>query len=376
MIKWLSNRSMWIRVILCLLTANLFWRALDSALLVRVDRLLYDQFLGTAMYPYRSPSNAVSIVFVWILCMAPARFVVDRPWVTLLSGFGMAGAYLVVAFGAMAFSRVAYPVTIPLFGLITSTGVMETLSWSKEVSRRRRMEALERARERFADMLVHDVKNRIAAALTAFGLVEKQLETAGVEADGRVAQTVRVSLQRVVLQLAALLDIRRMQEGRLALRRERLNLEDLVARAVNEYGPTANLLGVGLAWTPSDTPARVWADPTIAGRVIANLLWNALRFAPRASDVRISTGADDSGGWLCVENAGDPIPSDLLPTLFDAFSADKIRRPEQGEEGVGLGLAFCKLAVDAHGGRIRVESPRPAGVDGVSVRVSFPGSVT
>jgi signal transduction histidine kinase len=114
-------------------------------------------------------------------------------------------------------------------------------------------------------------------------------------------------------------------------------------------------------------------DRAIFSRVVANLLWNALQHAPADSKVRVEVGMA-SGGWLdfSVTNDGAPIPAEVQNSLFEAFVSGKPGVHSRYASGTGLGLTFCKLAMEVHGGCIRVESPIAGRSDGVRVTVSLP----
>ena len=113
---------------------------------------------------------------------------------------------------------------------------------------------------------------------------------------------------------------------------------------------------------------RVVADPGLVARVLENLVGNAVKFSePGAGPVRVSARVDGAMVELQVCDAGPGIEESLRPRIFERFVVGN--RPGRG---TGLGLAFCRLAVEAQGGRIRLEHPGPGAVFAFSLPVAAP----
>ena len=117
---------------------------------------------------------------------------------------------------------------------------------------------------------------------------------------------------------------------------------------------------------------QVSADRQMISRVIMNLIWNAIQHAPENSEIEIDCGTENDQPLVSVANRGPIIPVKFQNHLFKPFHGGA----NEGLSGVlsdstGLGLAFCKLAIEAHGGRIQVESPWQRYDDGVLVTITF-----
>jgi signal transduction histidine kinase len=201
-------------------------------------------------------------------------------------------------------------------------------------------------------------------------LLEKEL----AEKPDKVVEllnTIRVTTERMLVEVSDLLDIRRIQEGKLPLQKETVSLCRLMNGSIEEHRSAGRLIGIGIRMTASGE-ATVRVDAGIFSRVLANLLWNALLRAPSGGDVEVRCGIGPDGvAQVRVENGGRPIPAARQAQLFEAFVAGAAASGDV-TSGAGLGLAFCKLAVEAHGGSIRLQSPRPGREDGVSVTVEIP----
>jgi signal transduction histidine kinase len=108
----------------------------------------------------------------------------------------------------------------------------------------------------------------------------------------------------------------------------------------------------------------IWVDQDMIRRVLINLLENATKFTP--AEGKITIGAKNEGEWvrLWIQDTGPGIPADAQGAIFNKFirvPAERRQSTDQMPKGLGLGLAFCKLAIQAHGGRIGVESELDAG---------------
>ena len=102
-------------------------------------------------------------------------------------------------------------------------------------------------------------------------------------------------------------------------------------------------------------PVMVDCDADLITRVIANLVGNAIKFTPEGSKVAISMERNGDGAKLCVADTGSGIPREYHEKIFEKFGQVEARQ-QRKMYSTGLGLTFCKLAVDAHGGKIGVES--------------------
>jgi signal transduction histidine kinase len=171
---------------------------------------------------------------------------------------------------------------------------------------------------------------------------------------------------RVLIMLNALMDISEAESGTMLLRREPVQLQDVVERAVDLYREVADAKGVGLsieagAGTVGETSASelvVSADPTRLEQVAANLIDNAVKYTPTGGLVRTAVRRDGAFAVLEVSDTGPGIPADELPRIWDRlFRGDRSR----AERGLGLGLSLVKAIVEAHGGTVAAVSEEGKG---------------
>lgn len=215
-------------------------------------------------------------------------------------------------------------------------------------------------RELMNQTLVHDLRSPISSVL---GAVDILADTWPVEQrDELTEQALRVARNgttRVLGLVETLMDIARLRSGKIDLNLAWLDLRHLAAGITTELLPQAQETGIHLENNvPSDLP-KIRADNGKMVRVVTNLLDNALKFTPDGGLVSISAEASPSGAVAVhVSDTGTGIPEEYREKIFDRFS--QVPGQSGRRRGSGLGLTFCKLAVEAHGGRIWVE-PRPGG---------------
>ena len=210
-------------------------------------------------------------------------------------------------------------------------------------------------KERLMAFVVHDLKNPVNSMdLHAQLLLRDQsLSAAARDSAQRIRDSAR-SLTRMVLNL---LDISRSEEGRLDTRRVAVELAPLVAEVVEPMRSPAEVAGVRIE-TQVEV-ASVPADPDMLRRVLENLLDNGLRHAPANSELRVSIGGDEHGVELRISDAGAGVAEDMRDKIFERFQQLESGERLAKRSGRGLGLAFCKLAVEAMGGTICVQDANP-----------------
>ncbi len=218
------------------------------------------------------------------------------------------------------------------------------------------LQRLQLQKEQLVAFLVHDLKNPVNAIALQTELVLRDRD--GSERSKRAAEKIRDEGRALLRMITTLLDIARADEGRLVPEPRRLELEPLVGGVISELEIRAQSVGVRVI--AQLEVAALSADPELVRRVLENLVENAIRHAPEGSEVRILSHAVHGGVELRVQDAGPGVPVAQRERVFERFvqhGSDKATRNNRG-----LGLAFCKLAVEAHGGRIWVEDGGPGAV--------------
>ena len=228
----------------------------------------------------------------------------------------------------------------------------------KEIKRQR--DALQRIqlhREQLAGFLVHDFKNPVGAIELQALRVLRDPEAS--ERSRNAANAIRDEARRLLRMILNLLDLSKADEEGLAPAPQVLDPNLLVAAVLEELRPRAAESKVILIADVCTT--RVKVDPDLATRVLANLVENAIRHSPEGLAVTVTVEAVVDGTRWRIRDAGRGVSEDQRAQVFARFET-----VGSAGDNRGLGLAFCKVAVEAHGGRIWIEDGGPGAVFCVS----------
>ena len=223
----------------------------------------------------------------------------------------------------------------------------------------RRLRELERLRDDLTYMIVHDLRTPLTSLLTGLQTVplvgdlnETQDEMLRIATDGG---------EILLGMINDLLDVEKMEQESVPLEKTLISPETLISQAIAQV--TLLATAEELTLTPEIAPNT----PTFTGdedklrRTLVNLMGNAIKFTPRGGVVTagVSCGPENSVLFF-VRDTGEGIPADALDRIFEKFGQVETRQAGR-KMSTGLGLTFCKLAVEAHGGRIWAESAPGAG---------------
>ena len=212
-----------------------------------------------------------------------------------------------------------------------------------------RLRELEELRDGLVHMIVHDMRSPLAV----FSIAVEVMGDALPKTDANLVEMVtaaRQSSKNLSRMISDLLDISRLESSQMPLHPTQ---GDLVALA-QETRESSSALCEGHCIVVEDSePVLATYDAELIGRVLGNLIGNALKFVPKDGEIRLSVRREDQHARVAVIDHGAGIAPEFHRKIFDKFSQVEIRKARRG---VGLGLAFCKLAVEAHGGQIGVIS--------------------
>lgn len=214
-----------------------------------------------------------------------------------------------------------------------------------------RLRQLEALRDDLVHMVVHDLRSPLSALIYNLGFIREGLM-------GKVPSQVLDDVDageaaaRIMIGLANdLLDVSRLESDRLPVQRAREDLLDVVRAAVENVRRMQSGREVVIE---SQGPVAGWFDAALIRRVIENLVSNGLKHTPPESPLHIEASGSEALR-VVVRDQGHGVPEQYRDKIFDKFGIS-VARHDNAYHSAGLGLAFCKLAVEAHGGRIGVES--------------------
>jgi len=214
-----------------------------------------------------------------------------------------------------------------------------------------KLRELEFLRDSLVHMIVHDIRNSLTGVSGFIELASGDQNSAGVEKE--YLQRAMNSVQGLVEMISSLLDVSRMEAGKMPLNLTECNLRNITKDALEKI---EHLKGTRrLSFNQSEDSFIVKADPALLARVVQNLLGNALKFTPENGEIRINIESNKSGVRFSVTDTGPGIPAEYHKKIFEKFGQIKTQAGRH-KHSTGLGLTFCKLVIEAHGGIIGVDS--------------------
>jgi signal transduction histidine kinase len=242
---------------------------------------------------------------------------------------------------------------------------------------RRQWEALRRLdhfRREGVSNLSHDLRSPLTATAACLETLDARFANDAARADDRQLLEVALRNTRNAARLVQSLgDLAQLDEPQFALKRERLDVAELLGDIALRFEARAAAQGVALALAPAgDAPTVASLDIELFERAIANLVDNALKFCAAGSRITLGVTGDGDAVHVSVADTGTGIAEAELPHLFDRFyQARQSVAPATGEGGKGLGLAIVKRIAELHGGSVAVQS-RPG--QGTTVTLSLPAA--
>lgn len=218
-----------------------------------------------------------------------------------------------------------------------------------------KLRSLEKLRDNLVHMIVHDLRSPLSAICAFLGFLKKDAAGAlSAQAAEDIDETIKAS-NKMISMVSDLLDASKMEEGRMKLNLAECGLGAVLAEVMAAMKPLAGSRLITLE--AGNGPVKVTADGELVARVAQNLLANALKFAPgEGGYVRLEVKATENGARVSVANNGPAIPPELHHKIFEKFGLAEVGQSKRGGYSTGLGLNFCKLAAEAHGGTVGVSS--------------------
>ncbi len=213
--------------------------------------------------------------------------------------------------------------------------------------------ALEQLQRDLSAMVYHDMRSPLGNVDMSLHALAKLL---GDHPNASVQNLLGIAMRserQVQRMISSLLDVQRLEEGSKLLNRTTSMVNMVIRSAIEQAEPLAAEKHVRIRQALVDDLPALYIDADMIERVVINLLDNAIKYSPDYGIVTISSSASGKEVFIRVKDTGPGIPREAQKMIFDKFSRIK---KENMPRGVGLGLAFCKLAVDAHGGRIWIKS--------------------
>ncbi len=213
---------------------------------------------------------------------------------------------------------------------------------------------LEQVREDLTHMIVHDLRNPLSSIMSSLELLRARLQDPTIDIPlDQLFTVAQRSGERLFGLIDSILDVARLESGKAELNYQVIDVGDMVREAVEQVRPVVVGREIRLSFHVPPGLPLIQGDRNLLLRTLTNLLDNALKFTPPEGEVRVTVDRPSADTLrFAVSDTGPGIPLEHQERIFDRFA----RLPNEKVKGTGIGLAFCKLAVEAHGGRIWVES--------------------
>jgi len=221
----------------------------------------------------------------------------------------------------------------------------------------RHLQQLEHLKDSLTHMMVHDLSNPLTAIDGSIQFLKAD-PLCNVSAEQKdIFKSASSGLQEMRIMISNILDVSKMEENKFSLKREEIEPDKFIDELLASVKILAELNGNKLEKQVSSDVPRVFADREILKRIIVNLVMNAFRYSSPNSKIEIKAGVDKAGKNVVfsVSDNGYGIPKEHRERIFDKFVQLEDKKVK-ARAGKGLGLTFCKMAVEAHGGKIWVES--------------------
>lgn len=230
---------------------------------------------------------------------------------------------------------------------------------------------IQRVRQEVSDLIVHDLRNPLGIIYSVLDVLKMVLPEEILSNNQELLSIADEARSRMKRLIESLLDIARMEEGQTVLNLRSVSLPHLINRLMKSMDLIAKRRHIALEVIMAETLAPIILDEEKIERVLANLLDNAFKYTSHGGSIVITVTEENAQVRVCVSDTGPGIPESERERIFERFTqvqGDNVAR----RRGFGLGLAFCKLAVEAHGGAIWVE-PGPGGI-GSQFIFTLPGA--
>ena len=213
----------------------------------------------------------------------------------------------------------------------------------------KRLQEVEKLRDDMRNMIVHDLRTPLTAVIVGVEMLEKH---GALNETQREMMSIATGGGKTLLgMINDLLDVEKMESGATQLHYEELSAAALVAGAVVQVASLAEMERTALVTDIASALPSFHGDANKLSRTLVNLVANAIKFT-RAGTVAIAVSQDAGGIRFAIRDTGSGIAAEAFGRIFEKFG----QLDTKNKVGTGLGLAFCKLAVEAHGGSISVES--------------------
>ncbi|MEZ2239122.1 GAF domain-containing protein [Microcoleus sp.] len=230
------------------------------------------------------------------------------------------------------------------------SNIIGNISIGEDITERKKVDEI---KDEFIGIVSHELRTPLTAIQMSLGLIQTGIYDKKPEKSRRMIEIALLDTHRLVNLVNDILDLERIDSGRVVLEKTVCKAADLMQQAIERIQAIATQEQITLTFTPTDV--EVWAAPDTIIQTLTNLLGNAIKFSPAQSTIHLSAEIQTDFVLFQVCDRGRGIPADQLELIFGRFQqVDASDSREKG--GTGLGLSICQSIIERHGGKIWAES--------------------
>jgi two-component system, sensor histidine kinase len=211
---------------------------------------------------------------------------------------------------------------------------------------------LRREDDQFLAIITHELRQPLTPILAAVELLRRHISP---EADIRAESVIERQVKQLARLIEDLLDLERMAQGRMRLRKKRIEITRVIADAVESVKWAADAHGLRLVAEHGSNEVFLIADPDRLQQVLSNLLLNAMKHTPREGLITVKAAVSEGGVEIRVRDTGAGILPEMLEEVFTLFTQSS----DGDVRGLGIGLAVVRSLVELHGGSVIARSAGP-----------------
>jgi len=222
----------------------------------------------------------------------------------------------------------------------------------------RELKTLDKTKDDFLSLVSHELRTPLSSVLLYSEMLLDGLADSE-QSRTEFLTTIVENCKRLTRLINDVLDLSKIEAGRMPFKLEELNFKELVAETLSGIRPAITSKGINLDYKDVDPRIRLWADKDRIIQVLTNIISNAIKFTPEGGKISISLASEGKMGVVAVKDTGKGIRKEDIPKVFDRFS--QLESIDHHSEGTGLGMTISKSIIERLGGRIWIESEHGRG---------------
>ncbi|MEE9600030.1 MAG: ATP-binding protein, partial [Anaerolineales bacterium] len=225
------------------------------------------------------------------------------------------------------------------------------LEWIlRDISERKKLDQL---REDLTSMIFHDLRSPLSNVISSLDVIQASLPGSNDPEIHSLFDIAKRSTERILRLTKSLLDINRLESGQPITKKELINPGELINFAKKALITQANAKKQDVTINIAPDISQITADRDMLERVLINIYQNAIKFTPTEGRIEFGAAEENNVTRFWVMDSGSGVDPDYIDKIFDKYTR---AHPDERIKGLGLGLAFCRLAIEGHGGKIWVEN--------------------